>query len=701
MKGDDFRSHLLPLLGLQSVEVAHIALQDVEEFTVEDQRNFYRLVGRSAAGYLCILLGQGLARGLASGLGRSAFLFRVAMSSLGAVERECGGDTLKETTRGGCQRCVDSYTILHMNVDGEMVEIAQAWTEGVLTVESVLEGYGRHCVGVKQGAKSVRVEAKVLQLPLHLLQAFLELAEPNSSGTKTCYYDLLGVERDANDIDSIDVADASTPLCSIKKAYRRKALDLHPDRNLNDIEAATRKFAEVQSAYEVLSDPQERAWYDSHREAILSGQDDPADGASPTTFRNVRLTTTDEILSLMRRFNATVPFNDEPTGFFGIARETFEHLALEEETAVEFEGASFPDYPTFGSSDDNYDQVVKPFYAAWSGFSTKKSFSWKDKHRLTDAPDRRVRRLMEKENKKSREDAIREFNDAVRFLVTFVRKRDPRYLPNAHTEAERQKALRDAAAAQAARSRAANQERMADYRVPDWAGSRDDSTEHHAFPESSDEESEVELLECIVCNKTFKSVQQYDAHERSKKHTKAVQQLRRQMEKEGVDLRLNIDTSSSAERNRSPSPGSSAVASSDKTGENVEGPDVEVTNVAQQRADSGSPGPSEHSPISPDGDDDYAPRSAVEERLGPNVGATGVPKSSQDSDEDLAATMEDVSVDRDTTPQVKMGKAKAKRAKKAAAALSTAADEVRPSAPLGLAGLIRKTAPMFYLRGTF
>lgn len=43
----------------------------------------------------------------------------------------------------------------------------------------------------------------------------------------------------------------------IKKAYKRKALELHPDRNYNDTERATKLFAEVQAAYEILSDPQE------------------------------------------------------------------------------------------------------------------------------------------------------------------------------------------------------------------------------------------------------------------------------------------------------------------------------------------------------------------------------------------------------------------------------------------------------------
>jgi len=43
------------------------------------------------------------------------------------------------------------------------------------------------------------------------------------------------------------------------------------DKNRDRAEECTREFHLIQQAYEVLIDPQERAWYDKHREAILKG----------------------------------------------------------------------------------------------------------------------------------------------------------------------------------------------------------------------------------------------------------------------------------------------------------------------------------------------------------------------------------------------------------------------------------------------
>ena len=71
------------------------------------------------------------------------------------------------------------------------------------------------------------------------------------------YYEILGVEKNAT-------AD------EIKKAYKKKAIQYHPDRNPGDKEAEE-KFKEAAEAYSVLSDPDKRQRYDQFGKAGVSG----------------------------------------------------------------------------------------------------------------------------------------------------------------------------------------------------------------------------------------------------------------------------------------------------------------------------------------------------------------------------------------------------------------------------------------------
>ena len=65
---------------------------------------------------------------------------------------------------------------------------------------------------------------------------------------KRCYYETLSVERTATEVD-------------IKTAFRKQAMQCHPDRHPNDTQAEHR-FKEVNEAYEILKDPDKRAAYD-------------------------------------------------------------------------------------------------------------------------------------------------------------------------------------------------------------------------------------------------------------------------------------------------------------------------------------------------------------------------------------------------------------------------------------------------------
>ena len=104
-------------------------------------------------------------------------------------------------------------------------------------------------------------------------QAGWKLAEfgvpygPSAVSDKRDYYEILGVGRDA---------DAS----ELKRAYRKLALELHPDRNPDDARAEAR-FKEASEAYQVLSDAEKRALYDRF------GHDGPRGGGFGSGFSNV------------------------------------------------------------------------------------------------------------------------------------------------------------------------------------------------------------------------------------------------------------------------------------------------------------------------------------------------------------------------------------------------------------------------------
>ena len=74
---------------------------------------------------------------------------------------------------------------------------------------------------------------------------------------KRDYYEVLGVSKSVSSDE-------------IKKAYRKMALQYHPDRNPGD-KTAEEKFKEAAEAYEVLSDPDKKARYDRYGMDGLKG----------------------------------------------------------------------------------------------------------------------------------------------------------------------------------------------------------------------------------------------------------------------------------------------------------------------------------------------------------------------------------------------------------------------------------------------
>ncbi|XP_063996937.1 dnaJ homolog subfamily C member 21 isoform X2 [Pogoniulus pusillus] len=358
-----------------------------------------------------------------------------------------------------------------------------------------------------------------------------------------CHYEVLGVKRDASEEE-------------LKRAYRRLALRWHPDKNLENTEEAAAQFKLIQAAYDVLSDPQERAWYDNHREALLKGVDGDYQ---------------DDTLDLLRYFTVSCysGYGDDEKGFFTVYRQVFEKIAKEEVEYMTQE--DIEEFPMFGDSHSDYDTVVHPFYAYWQSFCTQKSFAWKEEYDTRQASNRWEKRAMEKENKKTRDKARKERNELVRQLVAFIRKRDKRV--QAHRKlVEEQNAEKTRKAEEFRRQQKLKQAKLAEqYKEQSWITMSDLERElqemeaqyEKEFGDGSDHEDEadkqemkgiednlndetaeaefVDGLYCPACDKLLKTEKAMKNHEKSKKHREMVALLRQQLEEEEEKFPVSLD----------------------------------------------------------------------------------------------------------------------------------------------------------------
>lgn len=366
-----------------------------------------------------------------------------------------------------------------------------------------------------------------------------------------CYYELLGVEK-TSDADEI------------KKAFRKASLIWHPDKNQSP--DATSKFQELQEAYRVLSNAQERAWYDRHRDQILRcGR-----GVVSCDY-------TEERLDVFKYFTRSCfsDFDDGPNGFYTVFRKVFEDIADEERRASDKFNQSDSDeedtsFPTFGQSDSGYETIVRPFYTFWESFSSGKSYSWVEKYdtrRLSSRPERRV---AEAENRRLREAAKKERNEEIRALVVHVRRRDKRV----EAERDRMKAaameVHEKTREQAAKIRQKNiaelemewanamatgglssqwesdfqkeldrlEARFSDASEANSSEGTDSDDNGHVNSDASSVEDENHDLEeahglyCVWCEKAFLSIGARFQHETTKRHKEQVKMLSAMIEEQ-------------------------------------------------------------------------------------------------------------------------------------------------------------------------
>jgi DnaJ family protein A protein 5 len=237
------------------------------------------------------------------------------------------------------------------------------------------------------------------------------MTTPASGSAVQCYYEILSIPLNA---------DAK----EIKKAHRKLALKYHPDKNINDDTAAD-TFRLVQQAYEVLSDPSEKKWYDEHRDAILKGWS--SGGGDNGADLDILFDITPYMFPA-----AYSGYGDDEEGFFAVYRMVFTNIYEGENQGGyqddEENGASSHRLPEdFGSSTTEWDQVAI-FYQSWESFTSSLNFAWEDKYDTMEAPSRRVKRAMEEENRKARRAAKKTRNEDILALIKFCKRRDPRVL---------------------------------------------------------------------------------------------------------------------------------------------------------------------------------------------------------------------------------------------------------------------------------
>ncbi|MQL98800.1 hypothetical protein Taro_031516 [Colocasia esculenta] len=378
-----------------------------------------------------------------------------------------------------------------------------------------------------------------------------------------CLYEVLGVSRDGSAEE-------------IRSAYKKQALRLHPDKVAQSAGGAagdadaTAAFQELQHAYDVLRDPKERSWYDSHRSQILfaahaDGDANPSagdDGFFSSLFskfassygrapgRGFR-SPMDDLGDLYSFFtpSAYSGFSDTGKGFYKVYGDLFNRIySTEVRFAREVLVGVDPDEdlelpPLMGNLESPSEQWTA-FYNYWLGFSTVIDFPWADMYDAREGISRRERREMEELNKKARKRMRKEYNDTVRSLAAFVKKRDKRVLEMLKKKKAEELERKEEQRKKKEEEKKRKEEKARLYREAEWTQVDEDAEEETSYDawygaDADDKKKAAkggEELYCVVCSKKFKSDKQWKNHEQSKKHKEKVAELRESLQAEDEAL---------------------------------------------------------------------------------------------------------------------------------------------------------------------
>ncbi|EPY51875.1 Co-chaperone for ATPase activity [Schizosaccharomyces cryophilus OY26] len=307
------------------------------------------------------------------------------------------------------------------------------------------------------------------------------------------------------DMDCYEIlqVDRSSTLQEIKASYRKLALQYHPDRHPNK-EGYDEIFAGISSAYNILSNEDKRKWHEKDY------------------TRDQYSVFTDEIQEMQTKLEKVN---------FGVWVNFLNRIRIDEQTA-----RSTVEWPSLGDITWLWTHT-KPFYQKWLRFSTSKSFEWEAIYNEEEETDPGTKRLMKNENQKCIKYSIRQYDEAVRALIATMCKLDPRRQNvKKISDPERYESLQAASRKQSEHDRRNYQDSLKKQSLASWTvvdqelnWSEDEDEDESS---STDMTEAVDITNCSICNKYFRSLQQLKNHENSKKHKQNFRKARKKQEKD-------------------------------------------------------------------------------------------------------------------------------------------------------------------------